>query len=233
MGDGSPMAHFEGLLQARPMRLSISPAAVVRMILPIAFLCLEQFRRIGRFAAVPVALALSACGGAPPPTFDLNSARDFGDVKTGRGALAIYEPAASQPLDSQRVVVRTGPDAIAYLKGAQWADRLPSLVQARLIESFENSHGLRAVGRPGLVAAYSLQSEIRRFEAEAPQGRARVEISVRIVAADGRVLTSKIFSAEVATAKDDPATVTTALDEALADVLRQIVLWTTPQVAKT
>jgi cholesterol transport system auxiliary component len=194
--------------------------------------CFEQVRRVGRFAALPVALALSACGGGPPPTFDLNSVRDFGDVKMGSGALAIYEPAAAQPLDSQRVVVRTGPDAIAYLKGAQWADRLPSLVQARLIESFENAHGLRAVGRPGLVAAYSLQSEIRRFEAETPQGRARVEISVRIVAADGRVLTSKIFSADAAATRDDPATLTAALDEALANVLRQIVLWTTPQVSK-
>ncbi len=231
MGDGSPLAPAGWLLRARSVRRALStfPGIFGRL----ACGCFEQAGRASRFSALPVALALTACGGSSPPlTFDLHSAQEFGGVKTGRGALAIYEPAASLPLDSERIVMRTGPEAVAYLKGAQWADRLPSLVQARLIDSFENAHGLSAVGRPGIVAAYSLQSEIRRFEAEAPQGRARVEISARIVAANGHILTSKIFSAEAATAKDDAASVTAALNEALANVLRQIVLWTTPKVAR-
>ncbi len=231
MGGGSPMDQSGWLPRVKSGRraLAIFPAVFGRM----ASGSFEQVRCTSRFAGLSIALALTACGGSSPLlTFDLNSAHDFGGVKSGPGALAIYEPAASLPLDSERIVIRTGPEAVAYLKGAQWAGRLPSLVQARLIESFENSHGLRAVGRPGLVAAYSLQSEIRRFEAEAPHGKARVEISARIVAANGRILTSKIFSAEAPTAKDDAATVTAALDEALANVLRQIVLWTTPKVAR-
>jgi cholesterol transport system auxiliary component len=194
---------------------------------------LQHLGRVLRFAVLPVVLALAACGGGSPPlTFDLDAAREFGGVENSRGALAVYEPAAALPVDSQRIVMRTGPDTVAYLKGAQWADRLPALIQTRLIESFENAHSLRAVGRTGLVATYSLQSEIRRFEADVPRGLARVEISVRIVGGNGAILTSKVFAAEAPAAADDAATVTSALDRALADVLRQIVLWATPKVSK-
>lgn len=231
MGDGSPpIARSGWSLEMGPIpgTFSACRGALARA---ISFLH-ECVRAVPWLAAMPLALALAGCGGGPPSTFDLTSAHDFGGPVASRGALAIYEPAASMPLDSERIVIRVGPSSVAYLKGAQWADRLPSLVQARLIESFENSHAFRAVGRPGLVAPYSLQSEIRRFEADATLGKAYVEISVRIVAADGRNITSKVFSAEATTAKDDAATVTAGLDEALTNVLHQIVLWTGPKVAR-
>jgi cholesterol transport system auxiliary component len=200
----------------------------------LAATCLAHLRDAAgavRFV-VPVAfLALVGCGGGGPPvTFDLTAAGEFGEIPSGRGALAVYEPSASLPVDSQRIVMRTGADTVAYLKGAQWADRLPALVEMRLIESFENARGLRAVGRVGLVANYSLQTEIRRFEADVPHQLARVEISVRIVGSNGAGLTSKIFTAEAPAVSDDPATVTSALDQALAKVLRDIVIWVTPKV---
>jgi cholesterol transport system auxiliary component len=194
---------------------------------------LEYLGRLLRFAVFPVVLALAGCGGGGPPlTFDLDAAHEFSGVQTNRGSLAIYEPVAALPVASQRIVIRTGPEMVAYLKGAQWADRLPALVQTRLIESFENAHSLHAVGGIGLVASYSLQSEIRRFEADVSRGLASVEISVRIVGSNGAILASKVFAAEEPAVKDDAATVTSALDQALADVLRQIVLWATPKVSK-
>lgn len=181
---------------------------------------------------VPAYLALAACGGAPPATFDLSAAHDFAGLHEGRGELAILEPAASLPVASQRIVMRTAPEAVAYLKGAQWADDLPSLIQARLIDSFENAHALRAVGRPGLVANWSLQTEVRRFEADVTSGQAHVEISANLLTASGRIVASKIFSAQTPAPKDDAATVTAALDQALTNVLRQIVLWVAPKVAR-
>jgi len=230
MGDEWRMAHSGRRQGVQPGRRAFVPFQMV----PSGTSCgrLPAFWRISRLIVVPAFLALTACGSAPPPTFDLNPVHDFAGVQGGRGELAIYEPSASLPLDSQRIVIRTGPDSVAYLKGAQWADRLPSLVQSRLIESFENAHALRAVGRPGMVADYSLQTEVRRFEADVQHGDVRVEISARIVTAGGRIVTSKIFSAETPAAKDDAATVTAALDQALANVLREIVVWATPKVAK-
>ena len=40
------------------------------------------------------------------------------------------------------------PAAINYLSGAQWSDRAPKLVQARLVDSFRNSGRVRSVGMP-------------------------------------------------------------------------------------
>jgi cholesterol transport system auxiliary component len=191
----------------------------------------DWLQRFG-LAMVPGYLALAACGGAPPATFDLSAARDFSGMHEGHGTLAVLEPSASLPLASERIVMRTAPEAIAYLKGAQWASELPSLIQARLIDSFENAHALRAVGRPGLVANWSLETEVRRFEADVTSGEARVEISANLLTANGRIVTSKVFSAQVPAPKDDATTVTAALDQALTNVLRQIVLWVAPKVAR-
>jgi cholesterol transport system auxiliary component len=192
---------------------------------------LPRIQTTALFGSVLAFLAIAACTSAPPATFDLNSVHQFTNVRGGDGQLAIYEPVASVPLDSERIVMRTGPDSVAYLKGAQWAGRLPALVQARLLESFENAHALRAVGRPGLVANYSLETEIRHFEADVPHGQARVEISAKIVTANGRTVTSKVFSSDAPVGEDDPASVTAALDQALSNVLHQIVVWAAPKVA--
>ena len=190
-------------------------------------------RRIMLRVAVPAAaLMLAGCGGGPPATFDLAAVQNFAGAQNGRGELVVYAPTAALPVDSQRIVIRTGPEAVAYLKGAQWADRVPELVQTRLIESFQNAHVLRAVGRPGLVANYNLQTDVRRFEVDVEHGVARVEISAQIVTAGGASVASKIFTAEAPAANDEAATVTAALNQALATVLRDIVVWAAPKVTK-
>jgi cholesterol transport system auxiliary component len=223
------MTHWGKLLQVSPVRRALSTfrAASAGMKRDHA----QMFRCAARVAAAFAFLSVAACGGGPPATFDL-SAVQFDGVRASGGQLAIYEPSAATPLNSERIVMRIGPDNVAYLKGAQWADRLPTMLQTRLIESFQNSHALRAVGRPGLVADYSLQTDIRHFEADVQQRRAHVEIAVKIVTAGGRSVASKIVAAEMPAAKDDAVSVTSALDEALADVLRQIVLWALPKVGK-
>ena len=48
-----------------------------------------------------------------------------------RGQLVVSEPDASSPLDSDRIVIRTGPQSLALLKDTQWVDPLPKLVQAK------------------------------------------------------------------------------------------------------
>ena len=185
---------------------------------------------LGGLCAVVLLAALSACASAPPATFDLTAPNDSPSRTPGRGQLVVYEPAANLPIDSNRIVIRTGPDAVAYLKGAQWADKLTRLVQARLIESFENAHSLRAVGRPGMVADYSLHAEIRRFEADVTRNEAAVEIAARIVGANGHTVAMQSFSATSPLANDDGRTVTASLDDALGKVMRQIVVWATPKV---
>ena len=56
-------------------------------------------------------------------------------------------------LDSDRILVRTGPQQLATLAGAQWPDRLPAILQARLTQSFQNAGLLRVVRRRPAAAS--------------------------------------------------------------------------------
>ena len=66
----------------------------------------------------------------------------------GCGKLVIAEPTALAVLDSDKIVVRSAPGETAQFSDARWEDRLPKLVQARILQSFENASRLRAVVRP-------------------------------------------------------------------------------------
>ena len=109
----------------------------------------RRSRGIGRAAVLAFAVALSACGGQAPPTFDLNAPQTLTKARgAGRGQLVVVEPTALSVLNTDRIVIRTQGE-IAYLSRAQWSDRLPRLVQSRIVEGFENGSRLRAVGTPG------------------------------------------------------------------------------------
>ena len=176
-------------------------------------------------------LALSGCGGGTvPETFDLTAPSNFA-ARPARGQLVVNEPVATLPVDSDRIVIRTAPEAVAYLTGAQWADRLPRLLQTRLIAAFENSHSLKNVGRPGLNADNALTSEIRRFEVDVTTGQAIAELSVKLVGdRSGRIRAAKIFTCLSPAPSKGPALIAGALDQALADCLRQVVNWTSGQI---
>lgn len=181
--------------------------------------------------AFGAALALAACSGPPPATYDLSAPRE--SVRAGHlsGALAIAEPTAILPVNSDRIVIRTGADSVAYLSGAQWADRLPRLVQTRLIESFENAGLVGRVGRPGMTAAYSLVTELRRFEVDVTRNEAVIEISARLVTdRAGSVVAAQVFSATSPAPATQDGQAAIALDAALGDAMRRILVWTTARI---
>lgn len=179
-------------------------------------------------AGLPVFL-LTACTAPPKAAFDLSPASGFA-ARAPRGQLAVLSPEATLPENSDRIVVRTDAQSIAYLEGAQWADRLPSLVQSRLIETFQNAHLLRAVGRPGMLADFSLATTIRRFELDAPRGEAAVEISAQLTSTSGRIIAGRLFSASIPVPSSESAAVAQALNAALREVMREIVLWAAPKI---
>ncbi|WP_204325184.1 ABC-type transport auxiliary lipoprotein family protein, partial [Stenotrophomonas maltophilia] len=69
----------------------------------------------------------------------------------------VSEPTGLQPFESDRIIVREPGGALSFLGGGQWADRLPRLIQTRLVQSLENSGRLRSVSRPGDKVASDYQ----------------------------------------------------------------------------
>ena len=171
---------------------------------------------------------VSGCSGSPQrTTFDLTAPGDVGRTSGSRAQLVINEPTAVQALDSDRILVREG-GALSYLPDGQWADRLPKLFQVRLIQTFENASRLGRVGRPGdrVVADLALNADIRTFGIDTETSQAVVEVTVRVVSdRTGRVASAKGFSARVPVASITGASAAVALDQAMSQVLRDIVRW--------
>lgn len=186
-------------------------------------------------AAIFGAALLSACTSlvpAPlPNTYDITAPTTFPGLKAGtRAQVLILEPAAVKVLDSQDIVIKPSDEVVEYLGKSQWSDRLPKLIQARLIESFENTGRVKAVAKPGdgLVIDYQIVSSVREFQANLEGGdEAVVSISVKLVSdRSGKVVRSEIFTASVPLTSTDALHVVSALNRAFAKVARDIVSWT-------
>ncbi|HXW19506.1 MAG TPA: ABC-type transport auxiliary lipoprotein family protein [Roseiarcus sp.] len=176
--------------------------------------------------ALVVIAPLAGCSTSTPQTYDLSAAIAAPQRATS-AQLAVREPIASLDLDSQRILVRTGPETIAYLSGAQWSDRLPALVQNRLVQTFQNAKMLRSVSvaNAGFAADYSLQLDIRAFELDVSHSQAVVDIAAKIIAErdGGRVVAARIFKNSAPAGGDSGPDAAVALNAALSPVMKEIV----------
>ena len=185
-----------------------------------------------RAAGLSATLLLASCGSAPLATFDLSAPSMDVKARALSGVLVVPEPSAPAPADSDRIVVRTGSSAVAVVRGAQWAERLPRILQLRLIQTFENAKLLKSVSRPGdgAMPDRALAWDIRRFEMDAGDAMAHVELSVRLLDMSGKVIAAQIFVAEAPGDAGEGSAAAQALDAASNNVLRQIVLWAAGRV---
>jgi cholesterol transport system auxiliary component len=107
-----------------------------------------------------------------------------------------------------------------------WSDTLPNLLQARMMQTLQNSGRVRAAGLPGqgFLIDYQLVIDIRAFELVG-EG-ALVELAVRLMdESNGRVLRSRVFRHGVQVASTDNANVVRALDAAMDKVFVEITQW--------
>ena len=163
------------------------------------------------------------------PAFGLTAPHASARTGAIRGQLVIAEPTAVSVLDSERIVVRPTPGQVATLGGAQWSDRLPRLLQARLVETFENANQLRSVGRPadGITSDYQLLIDVRAFQLSvAPAPAGVVEIAAKIVSGgSGRIVAARVFRASAPAAGTDGPEAVAAIEAAFQDVAVQLVRW--------
>ena len=197
----------------------------------------RRFRAGLSAGAAVLALALASCAGglgslvtkSPPTAYDLAPAKSFPrHPGHARGQLVIVEPSALAPLDGSAILVRPAPGEAAQLANAQWEDRLPKLMQARLLQSFENASRLRTVGRPAdkIATDFVLVTELRAFEISAADGSAVAEIAAKIVAeGSGRIIAARVFRVTVPASATQGPDAIAALNEAFVKVATELVLW--------
>jgi cholesterol transport system auxiliary component len=176
-------------------------------------------------------IGLNGCGGrAKDDTFALSAMPEVAGPAARNKQLLIPEPAALKALDSEQVVIRVTDSEIQYLAQARWSDRLPKMVQAKLVEAYENSGKLRGVGIPGqgLAIDFQVVTDIRAFQIETAGGdQAHVEISAKILNdRNGEVTAQRVFSATVPVSGAGNPGFIAALDAAFARVTADMVGWT-------
>ncbi len=175
---------------------------------------------------------LAGCGGgAKNDTFDLSvSPAPVTQARSLKGRqLLVAEPTALKALDSENIVVRLSNSEVQYLANSQWSDRLPRMVQSKLVEAFQDTGRLGGVGRPGqgLAIDYQVVTDIRAFEVDTKNNVANIEISVQLLNdRNGTVRAQDVFRASARVSGTGNANFVKALDSAFAAASRDIVAWT-------
>ncbi len=181
-------------------------------------------------------LALAACssfltGGPAPDLYTLSPAARFAEgLPKVPWQILIEEPTAVGGLDANRIAVQPTPNEVRYFAYVRWVERAPRMVQGLLVESFERSAAVAAADRytVGTRADYILKSELRDFQAELLTTPKTPTVHVRLTAKLVRVSRQDIvwtrdFTARVVAPTSTPPAVVAAFDQALAQVMAEIV----------
>ena len=186
-----------------------------------------------------LAVGLTGCGAIaglsrPPRLYVLSPKSTFpaGGVPVS-WQLAVETPTAAGGLNTTRIAVTQQPYRLDYYASASWTDAAPLMVQTLLIESFENSGRIGAVGRNSVTfrADYLLVTELREFQAFHTDQNLPPTVDVRInaklvVLPTREIVGSESFEALEPATDDSMDAVVRAFDQALGKVLRRIVEWT-------
>jgi phospholipid/cholesterol/gamma-HCH transport system substrate-binding protein len=188
-------------------------------------------RNTGKLDSIVSGLEKMTGGGTPPQkvTYDLRAAKDFPvPVKPIKGQLALPEPTAVAMLETQRMLfspVEDHPDFAEFL----WADSIPKLLQARLIESFENYDIAHAPLRAADIGQtdFQLVIDVRRFQVQTDtQPEAQISLSARILDKNGKVIASRLFEQSQKFDKLEPQPAVTAFDNAFGRLAKELIAWT-------
>ena len=205
---------------------------------------MSRHRWLAWLCLLPLALGMAGCerllpnlGGPAPNLYTLTPKNTFAaGLPRAQWQLVVEEPVASGGLNVDRIALRATPTELKYFAGARWTERAPRMVQTLLVESFENSGAIVAVGRKaiGLRSDYNLKTDLREFQAEYfdPSGvpTVRVRLNAKLVKLPQRaIVASKTIEASTLAEGKNIRQVIRAFDKALGKVLRHTVEWTLVQ----
>lgn len=190
--------------------------------------------------ALAMALVLSSCinaelpgSGPGPKLYELSAKSTFDpNLPDVKWQMVVSEPVAANHIDTTRIALKPTPLAVEYYKGVAWADRAPRMVQTLIIESFERTNKILAVGRDGagLRADYALRTELREFVAiygEGPVPQILVRMNAKLVKMPERMIVADdTFESRIPAAGGDIDSIVTAYNEAMGKVLKRLVEWT-------
>lgn len=187
-------------------------------------------------------LAVTGCAGlftqTPRPLFRLSAPVDVPtNLPHTNAQIVVDAPYAPEGLELRRIAVVRGANGLDYLADGDWADRTPDMVRAVLVEAFENSRAVGAVGPDtlNLRADFEIDGDLRRFEAvyDSPVGTANgaptawVALAVKLIKIpEHKILAQTLISAREPAAANATPQIVAAFNTAMGSVAKQVVAWT-------
>ena len=146
--------------------------------------------------------------------------------------LVIETPVTNASLNTTRIALQRNATQVEYFAKAGWVDRAPAMIQTLIIESFENSERIVAVGREniGLRSDFVLKVEVREFQAvyqdDAP-AEVVVTMILKLVQMPRRAIIGYKRVNHVTQAQSPSLdAIIAAFDDTLGKVLKRSVEWT-------
>lgn len=149
--------------------------------------------------------------------------------------LVVELPVAAAGLDTARIALQRTPYTLEYYARAAWTDNAPAMVQTLIIESFESTGSILAVGREaiGLRADFILKTDLREFQAIYYEGEPSgaptilVRMNAKLVQMpERRIVSSNTFEYRAGAASNSFRDIIEAFDTALGSVIKKIVVST-------
>jgi phospholipid/cholesterol/gamma-HCH transport system substrate-binding protein len=188
-------------------------------------------RNTGKLDGIVAGLERMTGVTSPPPkiTYDLRALQNPEPLgKVINVQWAIPEPTAIAMLETQRFLFSPAQEHPGFAE-AMWADALPKLIQARLIESFENYDITHAPLRMVDIGQtdFQLLIDVRRFRiAVGSEPSAEIDLSARIVDKNGKVIASRLFEESEKFSSVAPAQAVAAFNEAFGRIAKNMIAWT-------
>lgn len=211
----------------------------------------EEKTIIRRSALVAVMALVGSCSlelpgsGAPPRMYILTPKSTFSeDLKKVEWQLLVEIPQSPAGVNTARIALQDSPIEMRYFERANWTDFAPKMVQTLLVESFENSGRIVAVGRQaiGLRSDYILKTDLREFQAEyterlpenvenglgnTPPPNIHVRINAKLIKMPRRsIVASENFEYTISVKENSMQAIVGGFDDALGKAMRRLVEWT-------
>lgn len=148
--------------------------------------------------------------------------------------LIVELPVAAAGLDTARIALQHTPYTLEYYARASWTDNAPAMVQTLIIESFESTGSILAVGREaiGLRPDFILKTDLREFQAiyyESDTGAPIIVVRMNaklVEMPERRIVDSTTIEERFPAASNSFKDIIEAFDEALGRVIKKIVVST-------
>ena len=167
----------------------------------------------------------------PANTYDLVVDRSAIKRSSRLGTqLVVATPVAVKVLAGENILVKPSPNQVNYYGGAVWGDRLPKLLQARIVDAVRETGRFRAVsdGSDRIKGDVTLSTTIEAFQIEVQGERAAAHIICHaklIHVESGKVYASRRFTEQMPASNREVEAGVEALNRAMNAMLVDMTRW--------